>query len=97
MPKYEEGCYADGSCGPDHCTRKVFDIAENEGWRNQLDREEYRVYLKFLENETLSEDQYEILQYIEECALEFLNDDCSDEGYYWGYENGNFGYWRIGE
>jgi len=33
--------------------------------------------------------------YIEECAIEFLNRDFSDDDHVWGYKDGDFGYWRT--
>lgn len=83
MTDYEEGCYGDGSFGPDHVAQKVFDIATSEGWDSRFE----------LEGLT----DIEILVDLENEAIEYLNDHCSDEDHYWGYENGGFGYWRIEE
>ena len=83
MTDYEEGCYGDGSFGADHVAQKVFDIATGEGWDSRF------------ELEGLCD--MEILVDLENEAIEYLNDHCSDDDHYWGYENGDFGYWRIEE
>ena len=97
MSDYEEGCYGDGSFGPDHTRRKVFDIALDEGWGNQMDYEENSIFERFyIDREDITSlEDIEILDYVEECAIEFLNRQHSDDTHYWGYENGDFGYWRI--
>ena len=106
MSDYEEGCYGDGSFGADHCTCIVFEIAESEGWQPKLNKEEQIAYDRFFEaiNEnTVSDNAYLdidseiIIEELEEEAIDYLNDNCSDDNHYWGYENGDFGYWRIEE
>src|SRR5574343_1967277 len=99
MYDYEEGCYGDGFFGSDHCTRRVLDIALSEGWGNLLDKEEDDILIRFYFNreEITQFDEIEILRYVEDCALEFLNNDRSDDTHYWGYEHGDFGYWRIND
>lgn len=97
MSDYEEGCYGDGSFGPDHVTRRVLETALSEGWGNQMDAEEDEVFERFYSKgeEITQFDEVEILRYIEDCALEFLNRQCCDENHCWGYDQGDFGYWRI--
>lgn len=104
MTAYEEGCYGDGSFGPDHCTRKVFDIALSEGW--PVGGERCILFVdnfpdKDFINGNLSDEDiamYSIyLQELENEAIDYLNDHCSDDTHYWGYENGDFGYWEIEE
>lgn len=99
MSDYEEGCYGDGSFGPDHTRRRVFEIALSENWGNQMDKEENEVFIRYWvdKEEIIRFEDIEMLDYIEECAVEYLNRDHSDDDHYWGYEHGDFGYWRIND
>ncbi len=92
MSDYEEGCYGDGSLGCDHCTSIIFDLAQDEGYEGSPgDRE---IIDQF--NRGIDIDQ-ETLFEIEEGCIDHLNEYCSDDHHYWGYENGDFGYWRIND
>ena len=104
--KYQPGCYGDGSFGPDHSTYIVFKLAENEGWTPDLDEEERRVYDYFFnavkgniisDDVYLTEDEEPIIESLEYEAIDYLNEHCSDDTHYWGYEDGDFGYWECEE
>jgi hypothetical protein len=89
--KYELGCYGDGSFGPDHTRVKVFEIATIEGWQPDIGLDDIIM---------LAEDSDNIFEYIqglEDEAIDYLNEHCSDDSHYWGYEDGDFGYWESEE
>ena len=103
---YEPGCYGDGSFGPDHCTYIVFKLAESDGWTPELDEEEKRVYDHFFDavnsnpisdNAYLTEDEMPIIESLEDEAIDYLNEHCSDDSHCWGYDQGDFGYWECEE
>jgi hypothetical protein len=79
---YEVGCYGDGSFGPDHTRGKVFDIALNEGWQP----------IDMLQSCFIT---LQDLQELEGEAIDYLNEHCSDDSHYWGYEDGDFGYFEV--
>jgi hypothetical protein len=103
--KYELGCYGDGSFGPDHTRRKVFDIALNEGWQPpEHDKEIVDndiSYLDFWHNRgdiDMLQSCFITLQDLQELegeAIDYLNEHCSDDSHYWGYEDGDFGYFEV--
>lgn len=104
--KYELGCYGDGSFGSDHCTYIVFKLAESEGWEPSLSDEERTLYDYFFnavkDNSVcdiayLTDDEWPIIESLENEAIDYLNEHCSDDTHYWGYENGDFGYWECEE
>ena len=101
---YEPGCYGDGSFGPDHTRRRVFDTALNEGWQPpENDREIVDndvSYLDFWHNRgdiDMLQSCVITLQELEDEAIDYLNERCADDSHYWGYENGDFGYWEREE
>ena len=102
--KYELGCYGDGSFGPDHTRRRAFDTALNEGWEpSEHDKkivDNDISYLDFWRNMgdiDMLQSCVITLQELEDEAIDYLNEHCSDEDHYWGYDQGDFGYWEITE
>jgi len=101
MYDYEEGCYGDGSFGPDHCMIKCIEIALDNNY--PMDRDDTLLFDKLCEYHNsdpvhrveLSDDEHLILSGLEDDAIDYLNEHYSDDTHYWGYENGDFGYWRI--
>ncbi len=91
---YEPGCYGDGSFGPDHTMKKVIEIAMCEGYPEQEDKE---ILDSWLSGDMLDPDELYIMECIENDAIDYLNEHCSDDSHYWGYEEGSFGYWEITE
>jgi hypothetical protein len=97
--KYEPGCYGDCSFGPHHTMKKVFEISFDEEFDYHLDKEDYALVTRFMRGEIGEdeEDIYSTLSCIEDEAIDYLNEHCSDDTHYWGYETGDFGYWEIDE
>jgi hypothetical protein len=89
--KYGPGCYGDGSFGSDHTMTKVFEIATIEGWRPDIGLDDIIMLAEDSDN------TFEYIQCLEDEAIDYLNEHCSDDTHYWGYENGDFGYWEIDE
>lgn len=101
--KYDPGCYGDGFLGDDHCCKKLFDIAKAEGWYDKLEPNE-KAFLFDFPPQDYSEYTEEDLDmhslYIESLvqnAIDYLNEHCSEEGFLWGFEDGDFGYWEQWE
>lgn len=95
--KYQPGCYGDGSFGPDHTMKKCISLALDAGYTEQEDKD---ILERWLSGDMLDPDELYIMECIEDdCIdyLDYLNEHCSDEGFYWGYETGGFGYWEIDE
>jgi len=90
----DEGCYGDGSLGFNHTAKDVFKLAMSEGWR---ETEDLDILNRFIDGDMLDDEEFYTLTCIEDDAIDYLNDNCSDEDHYWGYENGDFGYWRIND
>jgi hypothetical protein len=89
--RYEPGCYGDGLFGPEHTRKKVFEVALSTGWVPEISIDDILM---------LAEDSDNIFAYIqglEDEAIDYLNEHCSDDGFYWGYYIGDFGYWRVDE
>jgi hypothetical protein len=98
--KYQPGRYGDGSFGPHHTMKKVFEISFDEGFEDHLSKEDYALVSRFLELGRVIDDEDDIfatLTCIEDEAIDYLNEHCSDDTHYWGYETGDFGYWEIDE
>ena len=88
--KYELGCYGDGSFGPYHTMRKVFEIALSEGWPVEITPFD-------LMDISRDDNLVETINELENNAIDYLNEHCADEDHYWGYDQGDFGYWEIDE
>jgi hypothetical protein len=76
----------------------VFEISFDEGFEDHLSKEDYALVSRFLELGRVMDDEDDIfatLACIEDEAIDYLNEHCSDDTHYWGYENGDFGYWEI--
>jgi hypothetical protein len=103
MSNYEEGCYGDGSFGPDHCMIKCIEIALSEDY--PIDKDDYLLFGRLCEyhnsdplsREELTDDERLSLDGLENDCIEYLDYYRSDDDHYWGYENGDFGYWRVDE
>lgn len=102
--KYELGCYGDGSFGPDHTRRRAFDTALNEGWvpsehdKKIVDNDiSYLDFWRNMGDIDMLQSCVITLQELEDEAIDYLNERCADDSHYWGYENGDFGYWEIDE
>ena len=87
---YQPGCYGDGSFGPYHTMRKVFEIALSEGWPVEITPFD-------LMDISRDDNLVETINELENNAIDYLNEHCADEDHYWGYENGDFGYWEREE
>ena len=100
--KYEPGCYGDCSFGYDHPMTKVFEISFDEGFDYHLDKEDYALVTRFMRGEIdlgeyWGDHLYSTLSCIEDEAIDYLNEHCSDDTHYWGYDDGVFGYWECEE
>ena len=100
--KYEPGCYGDCSFGYDHTRRKVFEIALSDGWDPMEDRPIVDRFINLhcwdpIAPDNMMDDAMVCLEEIEDEAIDYLNEHCSDDTHYWGYENGDFGYWECEE
>jgi hypothetical protein len=78
----EPGCYQDGAC---HSATEmdvfVIELARAYGWDNTDPADAEDEFLNELANE----------------AIEFLNSLETRDGYFWAFENGDFGLWTEEE
>ena len=89
---YEPGCYGDGSFGATHTMKKCISLALSEGYTEDEDKD---ILERWLLGDMLDPDELYIMECIESDCIDYLNEHCSTEGFYWGYEEGDFGYWSF--
>jgi hypothetical protein len=91
--KYDPGCYGDSVYGAEHITLRIFGLSMENGW---LPIGDEWVLDAVIDGKTGSIPP-EVIQGMEDGAIDFLNENVSEEGYLWGFENGDFGYWEQWE
>lgn len=80
--EFEPGIYVDGARGSRDVALIVIRFAKKMGFEPNVESDK---------------DFEEFLYEIEDEAIEFLNQNCGREGYYWGHNDGDFGLYPIEE
>ena len=91
--KYDPGCYGDSVFGASHVTIRIFEVAMENGWLPIGDE----WVLDGIFDGKIGFIAPEVIQEMENEAIDFLNENVSEDGYFWGYWYGDFGYWEEEE